>query len=117
MYDRRVTDADQLISHIQFKSGVKPVTILDHDWDDSSPLDDASWDTINEDLFKTHLLAYLRGHGHPNHPYIQAILPPAMIAAAHGDTSLRARGFLQLMSGSELFPVDPQWSLKVRQML
>ncbi|KAI0664123.1 hypothetical protein C8Q70DRAFT_930172 [Cubamyces menziesii] len=113
MYDRRVTDADQLISHIQFKSGVKPVTILDHDWDDSSPLDDASWDTINEDLFKTHLLAYLQGHGHPNHPYIQAILSPAMIAAAHGDSSLRARGFLQLMSGSELFPVDPQWSLKL----
>ncbi|KAH9890446.1 hypothetical protein C8Q73DRAFT_667335 [Cubamyces lactineus] len=113
MYDCRVMNADQLISHIQFKSGVKVVTVLDNDSDDSGPLDDASWDLINEDLFKTHLLAYLRGHGHPSHPYIQAILSPAMIAAAHGDSSLRARGFLQLMSGSELFPVDPQWSLKL----
>ncbi|CDO71247.1 hypothetical protein BN946_scf184908.g4 [Trametes cinnabarina] len=111
MYDRRVRDVDMLLDRLEFKTGVKAsepaiVTI------DDDHMDDASWDRLYESIFATRLTEYLQGRGHPQHPHILELLDPATITAAQNDHLLRARGFLQLMSGSDLTPVDEGWRLK-----
>ncbi|KAJ3010068.1 hypothetical protein NUW54_g885 [Trametes sanguinea] len=116
LYDRQLKDVDDLIAHLEFKPAAKPghaAWLSDGDSDTS--IDDADWDVINEDLFMMRLREYLRGKGHPNHPYIQELVAPEVIAAAADDELLRARAFLQMMSGSDLLPADPNWKLKVRR--
>ncbi|KAJ2973809.1 hypothetical protein NUW54_g11995 [Trametes sanguinea] len=110
MYDRRLHKVSVLIDHLEFRSGVKaPETIP---VDDDPIIGDATWDAIYKERFTTRISEYLQGCGHPNHPHITALLDPASFAAAEGDSLLHARGFLQLMSGSDLLPTNPSWKLK-----
>ncbi|OSC97351.1 hypothetical protein PYCCODRAFT_1471873 [Trametes coccinea BRFM310] len=113
LYDRQLKDVADLIAHLEFKTAAKSGhAAWLSDGDSDASIDDADWDVINEDLFAMRLFEYLRGIGHPNHPYIQELVAPEAIAAAADDTLLRARAFLQMMSGSDLLPANPDWKLK-----
>ncbi|KAI9062194.1 hypothetical protein FKP32DRAFT_1604397 [Trametes sanguinea] len=115
MYDRRLHDVALLLEHLVFNSAVKVseqaiLTITDDD--DGDEMSTTTWDLLYEDLFATRLSEYLQGFGHPNHPHIVELLDHATITAAADDGLLRARAFLQLMSGSDLLPTNPDWKLK-----
>ncbi|KAL7283534.1 hypothetical protein ACG7TL_002968 [Trametes sanguinea] len=112
MYDRRLHQVAVLLEHLEFRSTAKPTFTMVDAVDDEHAIDDGSWDLIYEERFRTRLCEYLQGCGHPDHPHIVALLDPSVIAAAAGDSLLRGRAFLQLMSGSDLLPVDPGWKLK-----
>ncbi|KAL7277990.1 hypothetical protein ACG7TL_007943 [Trametes sanguinea] len=113
MYDRRLHDVKLLLEHLEFNSAVKVseqamLTIADDD-----EMSTTTWDLLYEDLFASRLSEYLQGFGHPNHPHIVELLDHTTITAAADDGLLRARAFLQLMSGSDLLPTNPDWKLKV----
>ncbi|KAI0360820.1 hypothetical protein OH77DRAFT_1418840 [Trametes cingulata] len=115
-YDCRLSSIDVLLDHLYFHSTAKnhrqDDDVFSLDADDSSPIKVSDWDAINEDLFETRLRAYLRGRGHPNHPYILELVGPSADTSDQSDPLFRARAFLQLMSGSDLVPLDPDWKLK-----
>lgn len=114
IYDQRLNDPEVLIEHLDFVSAIKQSQHTFADADDSDGiLDSNTWDIISEDLFKTRLCAYLRGHGHPNDPNVQELVGDAAFLAGQGDRLLRARTFLVLMSGTDLVPPGAHWSIQV----
>ena len=76
--------------------------------------DDETWDLIYEQAFDIRLRAYLSGVGHPNHPNVIAAIGSERFEREAEDPLLRARLFVKMMSGSDLVPLDPSWSIQVR---
>ncbi|TFK77715.1 hypothetical protein K466DRAFT_571306, partial [Polyporus arcularius HHB13444] len=80
----------------------------------SEDMPDVSWDIIFEDAFRERLKAYLKGRGHPDHPDVHELIPEEIFMRDRDDPLLRARLFLQMMSGCDLVPPEGDWNLKAR---
>ena len=75
-----------------------------------------AWDLMYERAFFSRLRAYLRGVGHPDHPAVRAVIGQARFDHEQHDHLLRARLFLGMMTGKEVPPDRPDWSLRVRML-
>ena len=69
-------------------------------------MDDPSWDLVYQSYFHERLEEYLNGVGHPDHPDVRAVVGEARFLADANDPLLRTRLFLQMMTGSDLLPMD-----------
>ena len=103
---------DVLIQHIAFKSRFD-LAAIEQQSAQSEEMSTSTWDALFEDAFRSRLIRYLRGRGHPNHPDVIEVVGQETFVREEQDPLLRARLFLQMMSGSDLVPIDKEWKLKV----
>ncbi|TFK82464.1 hypothetical protein K466DRAFT_603651 [Polyporus arcularius HHB13444] len=108
----RLDDVSLLIRHIEFKSALD-LRAAEQQSAHSEIMPNVTWDVIFEDAFKERLTAYLKGRGHPDHPDVREVVGQEVFLRDQGDPLLRARLFLQMMSGSDLVPPEGDWKLKI----
>ncbi|TFK82278.1 hypothetical protein K466DRAFT_603805 [Polyporus arcularius HHB13444] len=108
----RLNDISLLIRHIEFKSALDR-RAAEQQSAHSEDMPDSSWDVIFEDAFKERVKAYLKGRGHPDHPDVRVVVGEDVFVRDRDDPLLRARLFLQMMSGSDLVPPNGDWKLKI----
>ncbi len=115
MFHRRLEDVEVLLQHLEFRSTLDPHTVeSEARYSDSEQVNDACWDIHYEHLLEEKFKRYLRGSGHPDHWFIRSMVSSDEFDAASQDLLLRARSFLQLMTGSDLVPSGNHWKIVVR---
>lgn len=75
-------------------------------------------DQIAEDeefgaAFESSLFRYLRGRGHPSHPFFKDLLSERTVLDSAQDDTLRGALLLHVATQSSFLPLDPGWSLTV----
>ncbi|KAI0712965.1 hypothetical protein C8T65DRAFT_695159 [Cerioporus squamosus] len=108
----RLDDVSLLIRHLKIKSSLDRGAIEKQSANSEDMLN-ATWDVHFEDLFAERLKVYLWGRGHPDHPDVRDVVGEDVFLSDKEDALLRARLFLQMMSGSDLVPPEGDWQLKI----
>lgn len=108
----RLSSVAVLLSNISFRSALN-VVALEAESSQSEVMSDQMWDALYEDSFQQKLSRYLKGTGHPDHPDVRQVVGEVVFERDRHDPLLRARLFLQMMSGSDLLPPGDDWQLKV----
>ncbi|PIL31783.1 hypothetical protein GSI_06487 [Ganoderma sinense ZZ0214-1] len=112
MYNRRLENVDVLLQHIEFRSSLNAETVAtEMQYSDGDQVSEACWDIHYEHLVEEKFKRYLRGSGHPDHWFIRSMVSEDEFNAARNDSLLRARSFLQLMTGSDLVPSGNEWKI------
>ncbi len=109
MCNKRLDNVQFLLDHISFASGVDHSLV---DLTGDSGMTVAEWDQIFEREFQEAFGYYIRQAGHPDDEEIRKLVGESFDSAT-GDRLLRARMFLAIMSGSDLVPIEKEWSIKV----
>ncbi|KIM79825.1 hypothetical protein PILCRDRAFT_546267 [Piloderma croceum F 1598] len=61
------------------------------------------------DLFHQHVVAYLRGVGHPDDQYVRDVVGANVFDAGKGDPLLRVNALLKTARASDILPTSPVW--------
>ncbi|TFK84577.1 hypothetical protein K466DRAFT_567140 [Polyporus arcularius HHB13444] len=109
MCNKRLDNVQFLLDHIRFATGVDHSLV---DLTGDSGMTVAEWDQIFEREFQEAFGYYIRQAGHPDDNEIRKLVGESFDSAT-GDRLLRARMFLAIMSGSDLVPIEKEWSIKV----
>ena len=112
MSSTRLDSVDLLVHHLDFRSRLDRAAV-EQESAQSEEMSNRTWDVLFEDAFRTRLIRYLYGTGHPNHPDVVEVSGQAIFDRDRDDPLLRARLFLQMMSGSDLVPINKEWQFKV----
>ena len=116
MYDKRLKSVQTLHNHLVFRSELAKGNVLEvAATSEVVPVE--AWPIIWEHEVEDRLRGYLNGVGHPDHPDVRAAVGEERFVREAGDPLLRARLFLQMISGNDLIPVTEDWELEVRQAL
>ena len=114
MYNRRLDDVSILRSHIEFRSALdRDAVLAEEEHSEAMEVSERCLDYYYEALFQDKLMLYLEGLGHPDHWFIRSVVSDTDFEAGRHDPLLRARRFLQLMTGSDLIPIQDNWKLVV----
>ncbi|KAI0710335.1 hypothetical protein C8T65DRAFT_695615 [Cerioporus squamosus] len=123
MCNKRLDNVQVLLDHIDFASGVDhsqvDLTGEEVGGTDSIPaqgaegsgMSIAEWDQTFENEFQVAFVYYMKQAGHPDNDGIRKLVGETFDSDA-GDPLLRARMFLTIMSGSDLVPVEKEWTVK-----
>ena len=114
MCNQRLDSVDVLLARLVSHSDLDAEVIASQGARTESLDDDLTWDLLYEQGFDVRLRTYLSGVGHPRHPNVIAAIGVERFEREANDPLLRARLFLRMMTGSDLIPLDPEWSIKVR---
>ncbi|KAH7906783.1 hypothetical protein BJ138DRAFT_1218568 [Hygrophoropsis aurantiaca] len=98
-YNRTVRTVDDIISRIEFEEA--PDTPFHED------------NAKMMERLKLHLLHYLRGRGHPNHPDIRSLLGDQVVTESANDPLLRVKAFWKISTSQELLPTSSRRRLQV----
>ena len=112
--NQRLRSVDALLSRVFSRSDLDAEAIASQGARSESLDDDPTWDLVYEQGFDLRLREYLSGVGHPNHPNVIAVIGVDRFEREADDPLLRARLFLKAVTGSDLVPLDPKWSIQVR---
>ncbi len=123
MCNQRLDDVAVLLAHIDWESGVDDDTIdltmlpsedtvTSAEGTRPETFPDSVWDTTNECDFELAFRHYIVQRGHPDSPIIREMVGDTFEQSAD-DPLLRARLFLMMLTGSDLVPQDPNWSIMV----
>jgi hypothetical protein len=66
------------------------------------------------DLFQKHVVAYLRGVGHPDDQYVRDVVGANVFDAGKGDPLLRVNALLKTARASDILPTSPVWYIDVK---
>jgi hypothetical protein len=66
------------------------------------------------DLFHQHVVAYLRGVGHPDDQYVRDVVGANVFDAGKGDPLLRVNALLKTARASDILPTSPVWYIDVK---
>lgn len=102
MCNQQLDDVEVLLDHLDFIPSEQPGKL--------------AIDRVYEIEFADRVRKYLIGLGHPDHPSIRPMIGDKRFEQEQHDPLLRARLFLQMLTGSDLVPRNPSYTLKVRSL-